>query len=246
MRILLFLMCIANFVFGSETIMIAISGGSGSGKTTIAQKIHETFPDDSVLICQDYYYKDISDLSLEERAQVNFDHPNSIEFELMLEQLTALKMGEAVSVPRYDFAAYARKCERVTVEPKKIVICEGMLLLAVPEIRELFDLKLYIDTDEDIRLIRRILRDQTERGRTVPSILTQYMTTVRPMHHEYVEPSKRFADLIIPEGGQNEPALDVIIQKLKADMYGNAFCEFIPKPIHLSHESIRASTREAS
>ncbi|NGX26465.1 MAG: Uridine kinase [Chlamydiae bacterium] len=226
MRFLLLLLCITSITFGSDTIMIAISGGSGSGKTTIAQKIHEYFPDDSVLICQDYYYRDLSHLSFEERAKTNFDHPDSIEFELMFEQLTALKEQKLVSVPRYDFSIHTRREETVEVQPKKIVICEGMLLLAVPEIRNLFDLKLYIDTDEDIRLIRRILRDQTERGRTVPNILSQYMSTVRPMYKEFVEPSKQFADLIIPEGGHNQPALDVIISKIKDDLYGSTYVQW--------------------
>lgn len=215
--VLLFL-TVCSFGYGSDVIVIGIAGGSGSGKTTVAHKIHEIFPNDSILICQDYYYKDLAHLPVEERAKVNFDHPDSIEFSLLRTHLLALKKGESVSIPQYDFTTYSRKPKQIAVQPKKIIIIEGLHLLAVPEIRELFNLKLFVDACEDIRLIRRINRDQVERGRTVPSILEQYLATVRPMHIEFIEPSKQHADLIIPEGGNNQPAVDVIIAKLKIDL----------------------------
>jgi uridine kinase len=159
-------------------------------------------------------------LSQEQRAKTNFDHPDSLDFSLLRDHLIALKKGESVSLPQYDFATHMRKTKSMMAEPKRIIIVEGLHLLAIPEIRELFDLKLFVETSEDIRLIRRINRDQNERGRTVPSILEQYLATVRPMHIEFVEPSKQYADLIIPEGGHNEPALDVIISKLKMELSG--------------------------
>lgn len=217
---LIFSFFLNTLCFGSDVIMIAIAGGSGSGKTTIAQKIHDFFPDESILISQDFYYKDLSHLPLQESSKQNFDHPESLEFSLLRQQLLALKKGESVSLPQYDFATYVRKDESIAVEPKRIIIVEGLHLLAVPEVRDLFDLKLFVEASEDIRLIRRIYRDQIERGRTVPSILEQYLATVRPMHIEFVEPSKQYADLIIPEGGHNEPALDVIISKLKLELSG--------------------------
>lgn len=221
--LLLLSLLLTRICFGSNVILIAIAGGSGSGKTTIAQKIHEAFEEDSILICQDYYYKDLGHLSLGEREKVNFDHPESLDFSLLRQQLLALKKGESISLPQYDFTTHSRKNKTLAAEPKRIIIVEGLHLLAVSEIRELFDLKLYVDTCEDIRLIRRINRDQNERGRTVPSILEQYLATVRPMHIEFIEPSKQYADLIIPEGGHNQPALDVIIGKLKVDLQDTAF-----------------------
>ncbi len=181
MRIFIFLL-FSSYAFCADVILIAIAGGSGSGKTTVAQKIHEVFPDDSILICQDYYYKDLSHLPIEERAKINFDHPDSIEFSLLREQLIALKKGKEVSLPQYDFKTHSRLNKSLSASSKKIIIVEGLHLLAVPEIKELFDLKLFVDASEDIRLIRRINRDQVERGRTVPSILAQYLATVRPMH----------------------------------------------------------------
>lgn len=224
MRIFLLLFLFLNTLcFGSDVIMIAIAGGSGSGKTTIAEKIHEAFQEDSILICQDFYYKDLAHLSYEQRAKTNFDHPDSLDFSLLRDHLVALKKGESVSLPQYDFSTHMRKTKCMIAQPKRIVIVEGLHLLAVPEVRELFDLKLFVETSEDIRLIRRIYRDQTERGRTVPSILEQYLATVRPMHIEFVEPSKQYADLIIPDGGHNEPALDVIISKLKVELFGSTY-----------------------
>lgn len=223
MRKIFIFLLFSSYAFCADVILIAIAGGSGSGKTTVAQKIHEVFPDDSILICQDYYYKDLSHLPIEERAKVNFDHPDSIEFSLLREQLIALKKGKEVSLPQYDFTTHSRINKSLSVSPKKIIIVEGLHLLAVPEIKELFDLKLFVDASEDIRLIRRINRDQVERGRTVPSILAQYLATVRPMHIEFIEPSKQHADLIIPDGGHNQPAVDVIIAKLRVDLAGSVY-----------------------
>lgn len=223
MKKILLLLLISTVTFGSDVILIAIAGGSGSGKTTIAQKIHEVFAEDSLLICQDFYYKDLSHLPMKDRETFNFDHPDSIEFSLLREQLLALKRGESVSLPQYDFANHVRQSKSVMASPKKIIIVEGLHLLAMADLRDLFSLKLFIDTSEDIRLIRRIYRDQVERKRTVPSILEQYLATVRPMHLEFVEPSKQFADLIIPEGGNNQSALDVIVAKLKVDLQGPAY-----------------------
>jgi uridine kinase len=163
----------------------------------------------------DWYYHDQSKVPMEERAKVNFDHPESLDNDLLVTHLTKLKAGEAVEVPQYDFTRHTRLEETVRVEPTPVVVVEGILLFAVPELRERFDIKLYVDTDSDIRAFRRIRRDIRERGRDFESIRAQYYKTVRPMHLEFVEPSKRWADLIIPEGGNNFIALDVIIERLK-------------------------------
>ncbi len=213
---------LTTLVFGSDAIIVGIAGGSGCGKTTIARRLNEAFPETSVVIAQDNYYKDLSHLPMSERKYTNFDHPDSIEFTLMRDQLHALKKLRTVDMPQYDFSFHTRQSNTVHVEPKRIVLVEGLLLLAKPEIRDLLDIKLYVDTPEDIRLIRRINRDQSERSRSVPSILNQYLATVRPMHLEFIEPSKRHADLVIPEGGQNEKAIDIIIAKLQSELLAKA------------------------
>ncbi len=197
-------------------VIVGIAGGTGSGKTTLAQRIQEGVGDNSVLLQHDWYYHDQSDVPLNERGDVNFDHPESLDNELLVEHLKKLKAGERVEVPQYDFTRHTRMDETVAVEPLPVIVVEGILLFALPELREQFDIKLYVDTDSDIRAFRRIRRDIRERGRDFESIRAQYYKTVRPMHLEFVEPSKRWADLIIPEGGQNHIALDVIIERLKA------------------------------
>lgn len=196
-------------------VIVGIAGGTGSGKTTLARRIQEGVGDNSVLIQHDWYYHDQSDVPMAERAKVNFDHPESLDNELLVEHLQQLKSGSAVDVPQYDFTQHTRQEGQVCVEPLPVVVVEGILLFAVPELREQFDIKLYVDTDADIRAFRRIRRDIRERGRDFESIRAQYYKTVRPMHLEFVEPSKRWADLIIPEGGNNFIALDVIIERLK-------------------------------
>jgi len=202
-------------LFCQEVLVVGISGGSGSGKSTLAKKLHSAFPEDSVILCQDSYYRDLSHLSSEERDKVNFDHPGALEFALMQEQLSSLKNYETILLPQYDFATHTRKPTYSTIKPKKILIVEGLMVLSEPGIRDLLDIKLFVDTAEDIRLIRRIHRDQTERQRSISSILEQYLETVRPMHLQFVEPSKRFADVIIPEGGENTIAVDLIIAKIE-------------------------------
>ncbi len=196
-------------------VIVGIAGGTGSGKTTLARRIQEGVGDNSTLLQHDWYYYDQSDVPMEQRAKVNFDHPESLDNELLVEHLTELKAGEAIEVPQYDFTRHTRLEETVGVEPTPVVVVEGILLFAVPELRERFDIKLYVDTDSDIRAFRRIRRDIRERGRDFESIRAQYYETVRPMHLEFVEPSKRWADIIIPEGGNNFIALDVIIERLK-------------------------------
>lgn len=197
-------------------LLIGVAGGTGSGKSTIAAKIAEGLPQGTVaIIDHDSYYRDRSDLPLAERERLNYDHPDALETELLIEQLRALKQGRAVEVPRYDFKTHARLPGRRHVEPAPFIVVEGILLFVEPAVRDLLDIKLFVDTDADIRVFRRIRRDLEQRGRTFQSIREQYYKTVRPMHLQFVEPSKRWADLIIPEGGENRVALDLVIGRLR-------------------------------
>lgn len=197
-------------------IIIGVAGGSGSGKTTIAKKLLETFEaQDAVLVEQDAYYKELHIKSIDERAKMNFDHPDAIEFELLRKHLLDLVEGKAIERPIYDFSTHMRKEEKVNIKPSKIIIVEGILIFAVPEIRELFDIKIFVDTDADEMLLRRMERDIKERGRTFESVRDQYLSTVKPMYLEFAEPSKRYADVIIPRGGENKVAINMVIAKMK-------------------------------
>lgn len=197
-------------------IIVGIAGGTGSGKTTVAKAIYDRVGADRIeWIAHDSYYRNFESLSDEERHRINFDHPDSLETELLCRHLDVLSKGAAVEVPIYDFAAYARKPATQRVEPRKVVIVEGILVLAEPELRKRIDIKLYVDTPPDIRFVRRLMRDISARGRSVESVIEQYVTTVRPMHEEFVETSKRHADLIIPEGGENLVAIDAIIARVE-------------------------------
>ena len=197
-------------------VIIGIAGGTGSGKTTVARAIYDRVGSDRIeWIAHDSYYRDFDALSPEERTKINFDHPDSLESELLMRHLDALCKGSAVEVPVYDFATHSRKAETQRVEPRRVIIVEGILVLAEPELRKRIDIKLFVDTPADIRFVRRLTRDIESRGRSLPSVVQQYLTTVRPMHEEFVEPSKRHADLIIPEGGENQVALDAIISRVE-------------------------------
>ncbi len=198
-------------------ILIGISGGTGSGKTSIAKSLLEEYGEGEVVVVeQDGYYRDISNLPLEERHQQNFDHPDAIDIELFNQQLISLLKGQSVEMPVYDFATHARKGETRQVNPHHVIVVEGILALHYPVLRELMDIKIFVDTPDDIRFIRRVSRDVEERGRTVQSVIDQYLKTVRPMHQQFVEPSKYFADIIIPEGGQNKVAIDLLRTKINA------------------------------
>ena len=198
-------------------LVIGIAGGTGSGKTTVANEILRAVGDDTAAyLPHDAYYKDLSNLPAAQRAMINFDHPNSLETELMIEHVKALKADELVKLPLYDFSNHARTEEYIIIKPSPVIIVEGILIFTEAELRDLFDVKLFVDTDADIRMIRRIRRDISERGRTIESVLTQYEKTVRPMHLEFVEPSKRYADVIIPEGGRNKVALDMVIARIES------------------------------
>jgi uridine kinase len=217
-RTLLLFFCIWLSNLFSTPILVGIAGGTGSGKTTLAERIKEAFPEDSILINQDCYYKDLSHLSFDERAKMNFDHPSSLDFSLLCEHLIELKSGRSIQRPVYNFHTHRRESSMQLVEPAHLIIAEGILLLAVPEIRKLFDLKIFVDTDDDIRVLRRIERDMKERSRDFDSVKTQYISSVKPMHDAFVEPSKQYADVIVPEGGYNQIALSLILAKLKADL----------------------------
>ncbi|MCA9657030.1 MAG: uridine kinase [Myxococcales bacterium] len=203
-------------------LIIGIAGGSGSGKTTIAHKIAAAVPPESVSIIEhDAYYRDRQDLTFDERCQLNFDHPESLETELLIEHLRRLREGAPIMAPIYDFKTHRRQTEHRKVESTPVIIVEGILVLVDPLLRAQLDAKIYVDTDADIRAFRRIRRDIEQRGRTFESVREQYYRSVRPMHLQYVEPSKRWADLIIPEGGENRVALDMIASKLRAVIIEN-------------------------
>ncbi|HYV06618.1 MAG TPA: uridine kinase [Blastocatellia bacterium] len=198
-------------------MIIGISGGTGCGKTTVAHKIIASVGADNVVyLQQDAYYRNLEDMPLDLRHKVNFDHPDAFDTGLLMNHIEALRAGESILKPTYDYATHSRKTETVHIEPRPIIIIEGILVFANPQMRSLMDMKIFVDTDADIRFIRRLDRDVHERGRSVESIISQYTTTVRPMHLQFVEPSKRYADIIIPEGGYNDVGMDLIICKIRS------------------------------
>lgn len=199
-----------------KPILIGITGGTGSGKSTIADAIFSSFADECIaMIQQDMYYKDQSHLTMDERVKTNYDHPKAFDNELLIGHLKALMEGKAIEKPIYDFSQHNRAKETVRVEPRDIIIVEGILVLEDERIRDLLDIKVYVDTDADIRILRRLVRDINERGRTVESVIEQYLGVVRPMHMQFTEPTKRYADIIVPEGGQNKVAIDILVTKIK-------------------------------
>ena len=191
-------------------IIIGIAGGTGSGKSTLAENIKKEFAHNITMISHDYYYKSHYDMPFEERCKLNYDHPDSFESERMAEDVRKLLKGYAIEMPTYDYVNHNRAKETITVEPRPVIIMEGILILENRELRDLMDIKIYVDTDADERLMRRIRRDMVERGRSIESIISQYSSTVKPMHEEFVEPSKKYADIIIPRGGENAPGIDML------------------------------------
>jgi uridine kinase len=199
-----------------DRLIIGIAGGTGSGKTTVAKQIRKQLRGQSVArLSQDMYYVDRSNLSPDERAKINYDHPDAFDNALMIEHLTQLRGGNAVDAPRYDFISHTRSAETEHIEPAKVIIVEGIMTLVSADVRALFDIKIFVDTDDDVRFIRRVSRDVRDRGRSMQSVIDQWLHVVRLMHMEFVEPSKRFADIIIPEGGFNQVAIDIIVARIR-------------------------------
>ena len=197
-------------------LVIGVAGGSGSGKTTVVRRIIEALGDARVPVLEhDRYYRDRNDLRLEERAALNYDHPDSLETDLMVRHVHELRAGRSIEAPVYDFARHARTPATETITPGRAIIVEGILIYTDPALRKLMDVKVYVDTDDDTRFIRRLQRDIAERGRTVQSVIEQYLGTVKPMHLEFVEPSKRYADIIIPQGGHNVVAIDMLLRLIR-------------------------------
>ncbi len=198
-------------------LVIGLAGGSGSGKTTVAQGILQRVGRENIAFLQhDSYYKDLGSLPPNQHDEVNFDHPDSLDTELLIQHVKQLKAGQAVEVPIYDFSKDRRTERTFSVQPRSVILVEGILIFVEAELRKLFDIKIFVDTDPDIRFIRRLERDITERGRSTESVIKQYLATVRPMHLDFVEPSKRYADIIIPEGGFNTAALDMVVARIKS------------------------------
>jgi len=197
-------------------VVLGIAGGSGSGKSTVVSEVMRHLgPDVASVIRHDWYYRDLSHMTLEERAAINFDHPDSLETSLLTSQVAALLAGRPVQAPTYDFSAHARRGDTVEIKPTPVLILDGILVLAHSELRRLMDLRVFVDTDADLRLIRRVRRDTEQRGRTAESVMDQYERTVRPMHLEFVEPSRRHADLLVPEGGYNRVAVDLLVERVR-------------------------------
>ena len=198
-----------------DILVIGIAGGTGSGKTTLMNNLIEKFSEDVTVLSHDNYYKRHDDLTYEQRCQLNYDEPAALETDLMARHLDKLRHGEAIDCPVYDFTQHNRSNETIRIVPKKVIIVEGILIFENKELRDLMDVRIFVDTDADVRLCRRILRDVSKRGRSLESVLNQYQNTVKPMHEMYVEPSKKFANIIVPEGGENYVALDMIMGRIQ-------------------------------
>ncbi len=198
-----------------KPFVIGICGGTGSGKTTVAKKMCETLDGNVLLISMDSYYKHNPEMPLNERTKINYDHPSAFDVDLMLEQLRQLKDGKTVNIPVYDFSQHLRSDKIIVAESKRVIILEGILLFAIPEILSEIDLKIFVDVDADVRILRRLRRDVKDRGRTIDGVIDQYLTTVKPMHEQFIEPSKKNADLIIPKGGHNDVTIDIVAEAIK-------------------------------
>lgn len=196
--------------------VIGVAGGTGSGKTTLATKLQKAIAGDALILSHDFYYCSNTGIPFEERVKLNYDHPNAFETELMIEDIKKLKSGQAIDHPQYSFVTHTRQCDTVHMEPARVIIVEGILIFENRDLLDLMDIKVFVDTDADIRLIRRISRDVKERGRSLDSVICQYMNTVKPMHEQFVEPSKKNADVIIPQGGENLVALHMLIDRINA------------------------------
>ena len=199
-----------------DTMIIGIAGGTGSGKTTLTRRLKETFGDDVSIVYHDNYYKAHNDMTYEERAALNYDHPDAFDTGRMVEDLKRLLAGDTIQCPVYDYSIHNRSAETVEIRPTKVVIVEGILIFAAPALRELMDIKIFVDTDADVRILRRIARDVKERGRSLDSVISQYLNTVKPMHEQFVQPSRQYADIVVLEGGHNLVALDMIIQRIRS------------------------------
>ena len=199
----------------NNILVIGIAGGTGSGKTTLMKRLVERFSADVTVLSHDNYYRRRDDMPFEERCKVNYDEPAALETDLMARHLDALRRGQAIDCPVYDFSQHNRSNETVRIEPKRVIIVEGILIFENKQLRDLMDIKIFVDTDADVRLCRRIRRDVRERGRTLESVIEQYQTTVKPMHEKYVEPSKRYAHIVVPEGGKNAVALEMIEGRIR-------------------------------
>ena len=199
-----------------KPIIIGVTGGSGSGKTSVSQAIYKQMAGKSIMMLQqDTYYNDQTDMSMDERKQVNYDHPLAFDTDLLISDLTKLRNFESIDMPVYNYAEFNRSEETIKTEAKDVIILEGIMILDDARLRDLMDIKVFVDTDDDIRIIRRIKRDMEERGRSLDSIISQYLKTVKPMYHQFVEPTKRYADIIVPEGGENKVAIDLLSTKVK-------------------------------
>ncbi len=206
----------------SKTMIIGIAGGTGSGKTTITRKLLACFPGEVSVIYHDNYYKAHHHLSYEERTKLNYDHPDAFDTELLVKALSDLKKGKSVLCPVYDYSIHDRSLDEVEIQPAKVIVVEGILIFQSLELCREMDIKIFVDTDADVRILRRIMRDVCERGRSLESVVKQYLDTVKPMHEQFVEPSKRHADIIIPEGGHNQVALDIVMERVRAHIEGRA------------------------
>ncbi|PWW26482.1 uridine kinase [Cytobacillus oceanisediminis] len=207
-----------------KPVVIGVAGGSGSGKTSVTKSIYDRFKGHSILMIeQDYYYKDQTHLPFEERLKTNYDHPLAFDNDLLIEHVESLLRYEPINKPVYDYAMHTRSEEVIKVEPKDVIILEGILVLEDERLRNLMDIKLYVDTDADLRIIRRLFRDIKERGRTMDSVIEQYVNVVRPMHNQFIEPTKRYADIIIPEGGHNYVAIDLMVTKIQTILEQKSF-----------------------